>query len=197
MKIQTLSAVVHAAVSSVDVAVADSLPKRKAGLWEVSFKQDFTGTSSVTKQCVDEATDAKMMQMGNEMKGSMKEACSSHQITAIANGFESKYDCQIQGVKMAFKGTFTGDFSQAYTGRIETGLSGPGGQARTMNTDVSAKWVGPCAADMKPGDIITDTGKRANIDDLTRRAEQAFDRLKDAPQPMPGSAAAAPAKQSK
>ena len=61
----------------------------------------------------------------------------------------------------------TGSFDSAYTMTVTaqgTGLPN-GGNTTTM----TVKWLGPCAADQKPGDMIMPNGMKINILDMQKR----------------------------
>jgi hypothetical protein len=39
-----------------------------------------------------------------------------------------------------------------------------------MDMTMEAKWLGPCAADQKPGDIIMSNGVKINIPEMEKRS---------------------------
>ena len=66
-------------------AQADPLPTRKAGLWEISITSDRNADHPMKmKQCTDEETDKKMLQMGADMQG--RATCSKNETTRTSNG---------------------------------------------------------------------------------------------------------------
>ena len=42
-------------------------------------------------------------------------------------------------------------------------------RARETHMKIAAKWVGPCAAGQKPGDIVMGNGMTMNVLDLQKR----------------------------
>jgi hypothetical protein len=61
----------------------------------------------------------------------------------------------------------TGSFDTAYTMTVTSqGDSLPGGK---MIMTVAAKWLGPCRADQKPGDMIMGNGIKMNILEMQQR----------------------------
>ena len=66
----------------------------------------------------------------------------------------------------------SGDFNSAYTVKVESkqegGQSMPGMPpgAGAMKMTIDAKWLGPCAAGQKPGDMIMSNGMKMNVRDM-------------------------------
>ena len=59
-----------------------------------------------------------------------------------------------------------GSFDSEYTMNITSQKAdAPGGQSTIMMT---AKWLGPCAADQQPGDMIMPNGMKMNILNLPK-----------------------------
>ncbi len=68
-------------------------------------------------------------------------------------------------------GVVSGDFNSAYsvkvTSKREGGRAIPGmPEGGTTNMTIDAKWMGACAADQKPGDMIMAGGRKVNIRDM-------------------------------
>jgi hypothetical protein len=138
-------------------ALGDPLPKRRPGLWEMSINSPDAGRTHTSKQCVDETTDAKLQSMMNN--GPAQGVCSKNEFTRTSTGFESHAECAIGSSKMTSVGAFTGDFDSAYTGTVVTSFDPPLIGKGSSSVSISAKWVGACPSDMKPGDMVTDRGK--------------------------------------
>jgi hypothetical protein len=150
-------------------ANAADMPTRKAGLWQMtmSFEGQHLPSQSM-KQCVDAATD-KMM---NSMNGGMaKEACSKQDIQHVGNTIVVDSVCKTgmgNGTAVSHA-VVSGDFNSAYTVNVESkheGAAMPGMPSGTMKMTIAAKWLGPCAADQKPGDMIMGNGMKMNIRDM-------------------------------
>lgn len=159
-------------------ALADDLPKRQSGLWEITIAKGSGIAGHSMKQCVDETTDAKMMQMGQEMSGAMKDACAKREIKRTATGFASATECDFGGAKMSSKGTFTGDFKSSYSGEVITTFDPPMMGQSTQKLEIAGKWLGACPSNMKPGDMVMDNGMNMNVDDLSRQAKQVGEMMK-------------------
>lgn len=153
------------------LASATDLPKRKSGLWETTVSMSQGGFSQTLKQCVDEATDTEMMNMGAETSKSMGASCSKSEVTRTATGFENEVECDMDGSKLRSKGSFTGDFSSAFSGTVTTTVTPPLFGAPSTTTTIQAKYVGPCPADMQPGDLILPNGMKTNAKESAAQAE--------------------------
>ncbi|TWT15347.1 DUF3617 family protein [Reyranella sp. CPCC 100927] len=135
-------------------AQAEELPKRKAGLWESTVSGGMAPAPQVIKQCIDEKTDSLAMAAvggGN---------CKPPTITKTSAGYETETSCQFGQMTSTAKSVISGDFSSKITAKTTaTIVQAPGQQPVTSNTTIEAKYLGPCAADQKPGDIIMPDGK--------------------------------------
>ncbi len=68
----------------------------------------------------------------------------------------------------------SGDFSSAYTVDVTSTREGgppvPGTTpVRETHMSIAAKWVGPCAAGQRPGDIVMGNGMTINVLDIQKR----------------------------
>jgi hypothetical protein len=149
-------------------ASADDLPSRKAGLWEMTTEIKMPNGQSrkapSAKQCIDAATDAKMMKAAE----SMGAACTKRETTHSGDAYTTDAVCTVSGSTVSSHTVVSGDFNSSYhvesTGKMTPPLMG---QSET-HVSVDAKYLGPCAADQKPGDIIMPTGQKMNIADIEK-----------------------------
>jgi hypothetical protein len=110
--------------------------------------------------CIDAATDRMMLSSLGAFAAS---ACSRQDVQKHANGFTVDATCTLGGKTATVHTAIEGSFDGAYTMTVTAdGVPMPGG-ALTM----SAKWLGPCAADQKPGDMIIGNVK-INILDMQK-----------------------------
>ena len=156
-------------------AFAIDMPARKPGLWEV--KMDFEGRkipAQVMKQCTD-ATSDKVM--NSNFGGSAQPACSKQDVTKSATGMVVDSICKFGDSTTTSHAVVTGSFDSAYTvdvtstregGRATPGMPATGGTHMT----IQAKWLGPCAAGQKPGDIIMANGMTMNVLDISSPARR-------------------------
>jgi len=160
-------ALAFAAVSTACFAAMD-IPARKAGLWQVTMT--FEGRNlpqQNIKQCIDAATDKMMNSMGGQMS---KENCSKQDMQRVGNTIVADSVCKFGAGTSISHAVMTGDFNSAYTVKIDSKHEGammPGMPARgDTRMTVEAKWLGPCAADQKPGDMIMGNGMKINVRDM-------------------------------
>ncbi|MEP7030356.1 MAG: DUF3617 family protein [Pseudolabrys sp.] len=167
---------IAAAVLAAAPAAALEMPQRKAGLWEMTM--DFEGRqmpTTVMKHCVDAATDKLM---NSNFGGMSQEACSKQDVTRSGNTMTVDSVCKFSDATTTSHAVISGSFDSAYTvdmtstreggrpipGKPTPDLPATGG----MHMKVAAKWLGPCAAGQKPGDIIMANGRTMNILDLPK-----------------------------
>ena len=160
-----VSLALAAIVSAIGLAPvsAQTLPNRKAGLWE--SKTTSTDGNTTAKQCIDEKTD----QLAQGAFGA-GQACSKRNVAKTDSGWATEVECKIGPISTSGKGTITGDFSSKV--RIETvttltGLPKEKGPV-TRTTVVEATWLGPCEAGQSPGDIIFPDGRVVKVPNLPR-----------------------------
>lgn len=147
---------------AVSAASADEFPRRTPGLWEVSITSE-AGTHA-TKQCVDEKTDAQLLQMGSRM-GQM---CTKNETRKEGASFVSESDCTMAGTKIHARSVMSGDFASAYQGEVHVTYNPPLRGKSEGDTKISARRLGACEAGQRPGDIIMPDGKAMNIDMLSK-----------------------------
>lgn len=152
-------------------AVALDMPARKPGLWEL--KMDFAGRkvpAQVMQQCVDAASDKLM---NANFGGPAQEACSKQDVSKTGDAMSVDSVCKFGDAVTTTHAVVTGSFDSAYTvdvtstregGRPLPGMAAGGSSHMT----IAAKWLGPCVADQKPGDIIMANGMKMNVLDMPR-----------------------------
>lgn len=161
------------------IANADVPPARKTGLWETTVQMDQGLPNHTMKECVDSSTDAEMMKMATETSKTMGGGCSKQELTRTSTGFTSESVCELNGSSVTSKGVFTGDFTSEYKGEVTTTYNPPMFGSSGSKTTVSSKYLGACAADMKPGDIIMANGIKSNIKESVARAEKLAKMMKN------------------
>lgn len=152
-------------------ALAVDLPIRKAGLWEL--KMEFQGRNLPTQlmqQCTDAASDQLMtLNFG----GTAERNCQKRDIHN--NGATITVDsvCSFGNMTTTSHVVVSGDFNSAYTVQINSTRQGgrpapgaaPGGESHMT---IAAKWLGPCAAGQRPGDVTMGNGMKMNVLDLQK-----------------------------
>ena len=146
-------------------ALAAELPSRKPGLWQVRTSIGSSNAPTpVVQQCIDAATDQMMQSSAGPFA---QQACSRRDVQRSATGITIDSTCTIGGKSATSHSEVTGSFDSAYTMKVTSQSEGmPGGK---MTMTMAAKWLGPCAADQKPGDMIVGNGMKMNILEMQKR----------------------------
>ncbi|TAK48332.1 MAG: DUF3617 family protein [Xanthobacteraceae bacterium] len=154
--------IVLACLASAAASAAE-LPTRKAGLWEMKMaREGAPAAMPVMQHCTDASTDKEMA----TMFGAMQEQCTQRDIRNANGAIVVDSVCSFGPMKSTSHAEITGDFNAAYTVTVKANVEGgpmPGPSTMT----VEAKWLGPCKADQKPGDIMVPAmNMKMNIKDM-------------------------------
>ncbi|MDR3486896.1 MAG: DUF3617 family protein [Bradyrhizobium sp.] len=147
-------------------ALATELPSRKPGLWQVKTSiENSNAPARVIQQCIDAATDQMMQSSAGPFA---PQVCPLRDVQRSENSFTIDSTCAIGGKPATAHAAVTGSFDSAYT-MIVTSQSDdiPGGK---MIMTMEGKWLGPCTADQKPGDIVMSNGMKINIPEMAKRS---------------------------
>jgi hypothetical protein len=140
-------------------AMAAEMPTRKAGLWEVTVNLENRNVPPQTmQQCTDPTTDQALQ--SNAGPATAPRTCSKRDVSRSGNSVTIDSVCTAGGRTLTSHTVMTGNFDSAYTMTVTSQVEGVPGGPRTTN--MSAKWLGPCAADQKPGDVVMG-GRKFNI----------------------------------
>jgi hypothetical protein len=137
---------------------AEDIPKRRAGLWQtstrsqVTTKDDTVGAQHVVKQCIDDKTDS-LVQSAVGHTG----PCQQVRSVKTAQGYEVEAPSCGQSTS-ARKAWISGDFSSKVTVHVTSAEVLAPWQLRTVNTTIESRYIGPCTADQRPGNIINPDG---------------------------------------
>ena len=160
------SAISLAFVVSVAMALpatADPWPHRKPGLWQmtVSFRGAPMPPMS-SKYCVDAATESALMSAGQNAANKMCGGTSIH-VTGGSGTIDAT--CKFGGMTTTSHTVITFVGNSAYHGETRSHISpAPAYAHGDQVTTNDAKWVGPCPANMKPGDVVMANGMRMHLD---------------------------------
>ncbi len=147
-------------------APAQVLPVRQAGLWSITISEDGSADVPQAQQlCMDALTDQHLGILGNDLSGDKCKRTVSH--TADGGwGIIAQCDMGTGGVD-EYSGQISGDFSQDYTLKVRSQTTGAAlpQMNRVTNYTVLAKRTGACAADQRPGDVVSD-GIKLNLFDM-------------------------------
>ena len=142
-------------------ATASDFPTRRAGLWQISMHIDSAKMGAMgSKMCVDGTTDAKMMKYGMSQQGS---ECSPPSISGFGATRTVDAVCHMNGGTQKTHMTIAYADDSSYHIDMQTKFDPPFyGRAQSHQTQ-DAKWMGPCPAGMKPGDMEMPGGYKVNV----------------------------------
>jgi hypothetical protein len=149
-------------------AFAVDMPARKPGLWELKMVFEGGAMPAQTFQhCIDAATDKQMNTVGGGMR---TDQCSKQDIKQSGNTLTIDSVCNFGAGNQTSRAVVTGDFNSAYTVKVNAKRDGPAvpGMPAETNMTMESKWLGPCKADQKPGDIVMGNGMKMNINDMSK-----------------------------
>jgi Protein of unknown function (DUF3617) len=137
-------------------ALAADFPARKPGLWQTNTTTASGHTISI-QECVDARTD----QMMQARFGAMPQRnCAKRDMHKSGDTITVDSVCTIAGRTTTHHMVITGSFDSGYT---MTMTSQTQGMPDPRSVKMTAKWVGPCAAGQRPGDMIMPGGQTMNI----------------------------------
>ena len=155
-----------AALICATPAMAADLPSRKPGLWEVKMSiEGRNAPPQVIKQCIDAATDQMMQSSAGPYSAA---ACSKRDVQRSADAMTIDSSCTIGGQPATAHAVVTGSFDDAYTMTVTSQSEGLPNTRMVMTLD--GKWLGPCAADQKPGDMMFSNGRTINLLEMQSRS---------------------------
>jgi len=132
------------------------------------------------QQCTDAATDqALQSSAGPGGPAAAQRTCSKRDVSRSGDTVTIDSTCTVGGRTTSSHAVMTGNFDSAYTMTVTTQTEGVPGGPRT--TTMSAKWLGPCAADQKPGDVIMAGGRKFNVNALRNGAPPGVPGIPGAP----------------
>jgi hypothetical protein len=147
-------------------AQASELPSRKPGLWQVRTGiENSNAPVRVIKQCIDADTDQMLQSSAGPFDAAV---CPERDVKTSSSAMTIDSSCTVGGKAATAHAAVTGSFDSAYTMTVTARSEAlPGGQ---MTMTMQALWIGPCAADQKPGDIVMDNGMKINVPEMMKRS---------------------------
>ncbi|MEI7611735.1 MAG: DUF3617 family protein [Betaproteobacteria bacterium] len=152
------------AATLANSALAADMPKRKAGLWEISMRMEGAPNMGPMQQCIDQNTDNIMQQKAKEHK----QDCSVMDIKPSGNKVTVHTVCKTEGTTATTDGVFEGSFDSSYKGTMKTRFSPPMYGMSESNMTQEARWLGPCKPGQKPGDVIMPNMGNINLNEMMK-----------------------------
>jgi Protein of unknown function (DUF3617) len=139
------------------VALGADLPPRKSGLWEIKMAFEGRPGAQAFQQCVDPETDAIMQSSATNI-GSQ---CSKRDVVKSGDTITIDSVCSVAGKEASSHAVVKGSFDSGYTMTVSSKSD-----AAAINLTVTGKWLGPCEAGQRPGDLILPNGIKLNLKDM-------------------------------
>jgi hypothetical protein len=76
--------------------------------------------------------------------------------------------CNFGKTTATTKGVASGDFNKEYKVETHSTYDPPLGDMKEASNTIVAKWLGPCKAGQKPGDVIMPNGMTMNMNDMMK-----------------------------
>jgi hypothetical protein len=160
----TAAAVALAAMPSL----GDDLPKRKTGLWEIK-----TSSAAVKDEvrsvhmCVDQASD----NLTGQAASTAKQMCSKTDMQRAGDRLTIDSICKFGPTTATTHSVITGNFDSVYRVDTSSTYDPPMGGMKQSHAVIDARWIGPCKADQRPGDVILGNGVKINLNDSQGRID--------------------------
>jgi hypothetical protein len=147
-------------------ALAAELPSRKPGLWQVKTSIGSSkAPAMVIQQCIDATTDQMMQSSAGPFAPAV---CPGRDVQRSENSITIDSTCAVGGKAATAHSVITGSFDNAYTMTVTSQIPDIPDSKMIMTMD--AKWLGSCAADQKPSDVIMSNGMKINVPEMEKRS---------------------------
>jgi hypothetical protein len=139
---------------------------RKPGLWEVKTSRDTQSSiPPPVQQCIDPATDVMLQSVAGPFNPA---TCEQSNVQHEAGTTTIDFKCTVAGTPATAHTVISGNLDSAYTMTVTAqSESLPNGK---MVMTMEGKWLGACAADQKPGDVVLSNGVKVNVPEIAKRS---------------------------
>ena len=143
-------------------------PTLKAGQWEMTTTAGGTGAAPAAPRkatiCLDANTQKALMDQG---AGVQKELCSKMEMRRDGTRYITDAECRFGTSVVKSHGVMTMIGDTAYRTETQASFDPPlANNMRESKTVIEGKYVGACRDGMQPGDMVTDTGQKININQM-------------------------------
>jgi len=148
-------------------AHAFDFPKRKSGLWEIETSSAARqGAPQKAQMCIDQKSADALSEMGT---GMTKKMCSKNDVRREGAAIVSDSVCTFGSSTITTHSVITGKFDSAYKVDTRSTYDPPLNGMTEGAAVIQARWIGPCKADQKPGDMILPNGMKINVNDRPKQ----------------------------
>ena len=141
-------------------AMAADLPKRKSGLWEITTSEPGGPPGPVATMCIDQKLDDMARQL---TAGAI--TCTKQDLRREGDRYVSDSVCKIGDSTATTRAVISGNFESTYQADIQAKYAPPLMGMSEGRSIMNAKWLGPCRAGQRAGDVIMPGGTTINIFD--------------------------------
>jgi hypothetical protein len=153
-------------LAHVAPALSSELPSRKPGLWEVKTRiESVNAPALVIRQCIDAATDRMLQSIAGPFNLA---SCPERNVQSTASSTTIDFKCTVGGKPATAHSLISGSLDSAYTMIVTSQSDKSAGGSMTMTME--GKWLGACAADQRPGDIVLSNGVKINVPEIEKRS---------------------------
>jgi hypothetical protein len=115
--------------------------------------------------CLDANTQKQMIEMG---AGMQKEMCTKVDMRRDGMKFITDSECKLGNSIVKSHGEMTMQGDSAYRTETSATFDPPlGKDMRESKTVIEGRYIGACKDGMQPGDMITDSGQKINVNQMS------------------------------
>jgi hypothetical protein len=145
-------------------AGAADYPTLKAGQWDITTTSSAPGsTPRKSTICLDAATQKSMFDLSSGMQ---KEMCTRMDTRRDGASFIADAECRLGNSTVTSHAVMTMLGDTSYRTESTAKFNPPLNNLRESKTVVEGKYAGGCRDGLKPGDVITSSGQRLNLNQL-------------------------------
>lgn len=167
MNIVRPSIFVLTALLAAQSQAADA-PKRKSGLWEMKTQMAGLPPQGAMQMCIDQASDNLMQERARD-----KVNCPVMEVNRSAGKVIIHAVCKQDGTTATSDAVVTGDFDSNYRNEMNITYVPPQHGMSSLKMTQEARWLGPCKAGQKPGDIMMQGMPAMNMQEMMKQRQPA------------------------
>jgi hypothetical protein len=162
MRLSQISLVIVAGLLAAQTNAADA-PRRKSGLWEMKTQMAGMPSRGPMQMCVDQASDNLMQERAQE-----KINCPVMDVNRSAGKVTIHSVCKHDTITSTSDAVITGDFDSSYHSDMVIRYDPPQQGMKELKMVQDARWLGPCKAGQKPGDLIMPGMPAVNMQEMMK-----------------------------
>ena len=152
--------------SAASNADGHDFPRRRAGLWEIETVGANAAGLPAARYCIDDTTDRASLNL--DRSSGVKGSCRLGAFRRAGDAWSAETICRQGRTSVVSRSVASGDFETAY--RIDTVIQYDpplGGVIPRESTAIRGRWIGPCSAGQRAGDVSIPGMGRLNMKDGT------------------------------